>query len=264
MEYNDTITWFPPLAPYSPKMEEVIQCTIDTITFRGTFTILPQFYPFYTIFIKNGTWYGVTIRECIQGSTPDVLTIRYSTQFDVGRAKNPNVEYDDTGDFLTMRHNDCMAIYKQSQLIRRERGENVEVSEASDSDDDSEASFHCGCSYDPDPNDPYCGLTPPGVTYDETDDKYYYDDASSEESFHCGCCYDPYPDDPYGGHTPPGFDCEEEVNLRKAEGQDHHTKKQKYKRGKPSIQAREARAQITQHKQRVLRNQIVSEKKSGL
>ena len=266
MEYNDKITWFPPLAPYSPKMDEVIQCTIDTITFRGTFTILPQFLPFYTLFIKNGKWYNVKITECAQDSTPDILTIQYSIQNELGRAKNPDVEMDHTGYFLGIRQQDCMAIYKQSQLIRRERGENVEVPEDSDNKNEtgSDHSLHYGCEYDADPNDPYCGFLPPGVTYDETDEKYYYDDASSEESFHCGCCYDPYPDDPYGGNTPPGFDYEEEANLRKVEGQDHHTKKQIYKRGKPSIQAREARAEIIHHKQRVLRNQIVSEKKSGL
>lgn len=259
MEYNDKITWFPPLAPYSPKMEEVIRCTIDTITFRGSFTILPQCLPFSTIFIKNGKWYVVSITEIIRDeSKPDILKLRYCIKYELDSAKNPDREYDDTANRIEFIQRHGKSVYRTSQYFRRERGEDVEVPEDSDDELGSEDSFHCGCCYDPYHEDPYCGFLPPGVTYDETDKKYYYDDASSEESFHCGCCYDPDPNEPAD------YDCEQESNLRKEEGNTHHTKKQKYKRGKPSLQAREARAQITEHKHRVLRNQIVSEKKSDM
>jgi hypothetical protein len=249
MEYNDEIIWFPPDAPYSPKMEEVLQCTIDTITFRGSFTIVPQCLPFYITIIKNEKWYSIRITEIIEDeSKPEIIKLRYCINYEIPSAKNPKLAYDDAASCIEFIKRMGKRAYKASQIVRRERGEDVEV--PADSDDD-------------DQDDPYCGFIPPGVSYDETDGKYYYDDSDSEESFHCGCCYDPYPDDPYGGHTPPGFDCEEEVNLRKAEGQDHHTKKQKYKRCKSSLQSKDERAQIVEHKHRVLRNEIADEKKNA-
>ncbi len=247
MEYIDEIVWFPPDAPYSPKMEEVLQCTIDTITFRGSFTILPQFLPFFTIFIKNKKWYGVRITEIIRDeSQSDVIKLRYCITFELSSAKNPEKYFDDTGYTLQYTRKDCMRIYKQSQTVRRERGEVVELP------DDTYVNAQ---------DDPYCGFIPPGIYYDEIDGKYYYVDSDSEESFHCGCPLDPYPDDPYGGHTPPGFDCEEESNLRKAEGQNHYVKKKIYKPSKARANKKECEQNV-QHKQRVLRNEITDEKKN--
>ncbi len=248
MEYNDEIIWFPPDAPYSPKMEEVLQCTIDTITFRGSFIILPQFLPFFTIFIKNKKWYSVRITEIIRDeSQTDVIKLRYCITCELPSVKNPNKWFDDTGYTLEYTRKDCMRVYKQSQTVRHERSEYVEIPDDTPIDNE---------------DDPYCGFIPPGVTYDETDGKYYYDASDSDESFHCGCCYDPYPDDPYGGHTPPGFDCEEESTLRKAEGQNHYIKKKVYNAMKPSVFKQES-AEHAKHKQRVLRNEIADEKKSA-
>lgn len=247
MEYNDEIIWFPPDAPYSPKMEEVLQCTIDTITFRGSFTILPQFLPFFTIFIKNKKWYSVRITEIIRDeSQSDVIKLRYCINYEIPSAKNPNLAYDDAASYIEFIKRMSKRAYKESQTVRRERGEDVEIPDDTPIDNE---------------DDPYCGFIPPGVSYDEEDGKYYYDDSDSEESFHCGCPLDPYPDDPYGGHTPPGFDCEEESNLRKTEGQNHYIKKKIYKPSKARANKKECEQNV-QHKQRVLRNEIADEKKN--
>lgn len=246
MEYNDTITWFPPDAPYSPQMNEVLQCTIDTITFRGSFIILPQFLPFETIFIKNKKWYYVKITEIMAGSSPDILKLRYTIVNEFDGAKNPDLGYDYTAIRIQFIQRHCWITYKQSQIARRKRGDDVEIPDDKPVDDQDDS------------DDPYCGFIPPGVSYDETDGKYYYDDSESEGSFHCGCPCDPYPDDPYGGHTPPGFDYDSEPTLRKTDGYSHREYKKINKSSKSNNTKEECR-QTDTHKHRLLREEITEE-----
>jgi hypothetical protein len=266
-------------------MSRILDFTPDTIVFTGRFRIEEEALPVEGILVHKDSWVHarITAKEILEDSDEEDEDPHKGAFYDEEMGGYirlfPNDEciqitYEVIKDLPTrdileecMNHTEALGkeVYMKSEEIRRAREERTlreyvaEQNRLYAEQKAKEAVAAEDGEFIPVSNKKKSEAERDSSTDSETDNGY-----DSEHSFHCGCEYDPYPDDPYCGRPPPDFPFE--VDLRKAEGEARHQKKAVYKGNKyhkkPVVFKQECQ-EHTHHKQRILRNTIHAQTKSG-
>lgn len=273
---DNGILWYPYHERYLPYIYRELDITPDTMVFMGQFRIEEGALPVEGIFINGDSWVHarITSKEIIE-QEPDENEDPHKGAFydeDAGgyirlfpEDECIQITYTVLKDLPTKEDVEtCMEhiekqgreVWERSEEIRKAREEikykewvaerNREYMEQQAKEAAEKAALEVAQQQE----------------QQQDEEEYYHSDDG--KSWHCGCEYDPYPDDPYCGRDPPDF--EFEADIRKASGEARHAKKAVYKGNKyhkkPSVFKKECE-EHAHHKQRIMRNMIEAQKKSG-
>ena len=264
-QMDNGILWHPYRERYLPYIYRELDITPDTMVFMGQFRIEEDALPVEGIFINGDKWVHarITSKETIEQEEEEDADPHKGAFYDEDAGgyirlfpedECIQITYTVLKDLPTKEDvEECMKhiekqgreVWERSEEIRRVREE-------------AEMKTWLAENKDVYRNVKDMRVAEPEVAQQQEEEEEYYH-SDGDESWHCGCEYDPYPNDI-------GFDYDAEPDLRKASGEARHAKKAVYKgnkyHNKPSVFKKECE-EHAHHKQRILRNTIEAQKKSG-